>query len=71
LLKVNRLKLAHNPEIWKPKTERQVAKKHPKRSVTRSDIEAEEEEIRARPLPLTKEIDRKTALIMKFYLIQI
>ena len=51
----NRLKQAHNPEIWKPKTERKVAKKHPKRSVTRSDKEGgEEEEIRARALPLTK-----------------
>ena len=49
---VNRLKPAHNPEIWKPKTERKVAKKCPNKPVTH--LEAEEEEIRARPLPLTE-----------------
>ena len=61
---VNRLKPAHNPEIWKPKTEHKVAKKRPKKPVKRPVEEAEEEEheeaeqeeewIRAKPLPLTK-----------------
>ena len=54
IVHVNRLKLAHNPEIWKPITERKVAKKRPKKPVTRTVEEAEEEEIRATPLPVTK-----------------
>ena len=41
---VNRLKPVHNREIWKPITERKIAKKRPKKSVTRSYKEEEEEE---------------------------
>ena len=51
---VNRLKPAHNSEIWKPKTERKFAKNRPKKPVTRPVEESEEEGIRVRPLPLTK-----------------
>jgi hypothetical protein len=53
---VNRLKLSHNTEIWKPKTEHKFAKKRPKKPVTRpvEEEEEEEEEIRARPLPVKK-----------------
>ena len=39
--------------MWKPKTERKVAKKHPKKQVP-LPVEEAEEEIRARPLPITK-----------------
>ena len=55
IVHVNRLQPAHNQEIWNPKTERKVTKKRPKKPVTRSVEEAEEEGIRANPLPLTKE----------------
>ena len=39
--------------MWKPKTELKVAKKHPKKHVP-LPVEEAEEEIRAKPLPLTK-----------------
>jgi len=66
VVRVNRLKAAHNHEPCMPKSERKFARKQPKKPVTRVN-EEEEKEVRIGPFPLWKEIQPKDRTKRNFF----
>ena len=56
IVHVNRLKAAHDPSVWKPKSKRQTPSKQSEKSRTMQEEEEGEEEVRIGPFPLLSEV---------------